>query len=77
MSCKFSEKYQHIAAWVDRYGYISIGDDEFFSSWIRVFNQGGMIIEIEEAENIDEAFDKLEKYFEELFTDDWGYSIEI
>ena len=72
----FSEKYPLIALWISNQGYIELGEDDHYTSWIRVYNEGGMIVEIEDGKSLDEALNLLESYFENEFEDEWGYSID-
>lgn len=56
MSQSFEATYANITHWVDAYGWIEIGADEYSSSLIRVLDEGGMIWESEDDyETLDEA----------------------
>ncbi len=73
----FSKNYPYIATWIEVEGSIVIGNDGFYASWIRVFNQGGLIVEIDQGETLDEAFSLLESYLKNDFEAEWGYEIEV
>lgn len=74
---RFSDSYPYISSFIETEGYISFGNDEFFTSWIRAFNVGGTVHEVHDAKNYDDAINQLEKYFREDFENEWGRRIEI
>jgi hypothetical protein len=39
------ELYPHLARWVDAYGWVEIGQDEFSRSFVRALHEGGMVWE--------------------------------
>jgi hypothetical protein len=39
------EDYPHLARWVDAYGWVEIGQDEFSHSVVRALQEGGMVWE--------------------------------
>lgn len=63
MANSFEEDYPNIARWVKDYdGLIEIGYDGFSDSFVRALDEGGLIWEGKESyENLDEAFQALEK----------------
>jgi hypothetical protein len=67
-----SDKYLNITSWVNNYGWIIIGSDDHYDSWIRIFSDGGLTTEINEGNSIDEALLILEKYFTKDFENEWG-----
>ncbi|MGB3547662.1 MAG: hypothetical protein WBA17_11845 [Saprospiraceae bacterium] len=71
----FGDTYELINNWVENHGWITIGSDDYYDSWIRVFNDGGLIVEIDEGENLNEAFAVLEAYFKNDFEEEWGYEL--
>ncbi len=56
----FERTYPRITRWVERYGWIEIGDDGTGRSWIRALDEGGLIWERERAETVDSALRELE-----------------
>ena len=44
-SALFEKMYPRIAEWVDSYGWITIGQDEYSRSMVRALNEGGMVWE--------------------------------
>jgi hypothetical protein len=44
-STGFEQMYPNIAEWVNSYGWIEIGDDGQSGSFVRVFNEGGLVWE--------------------------------
>ena len=55
----FSEHYPNLNGWVVSHGWIEVGEDEHYSSWLRIFDIGGMCWEAEEAATLDEALKKI------------------
>jgi hypothetical protein len=45
MAQTVDEVYPHLARWVDAYGWVEIGHDEFSRSFVRAFDAGGTIWE--------------------------------
>jgi len=45
MAQSVDEIYPHLARWVDAYGWVEIGHDEFSRSFVRALNEGGMVWE--------------------------------
>ena len=43
MAGKLEEVYSHIAEFVDAYGWIEIGHDEFSTGFVRAFDMGGTV----------------------------------
>ena len=43
MAGKFSDHYPHIARFVDRYGWIEVGYDDFSDAFIRALDMGGTV----------------------------------
>ncbi len=41
----FEKMYPSIAEWVDSYGWLEIGQDEYSRSMVRALNEGGMVWE--------------------------------
>jgi hypothetical protein len=58
----FSQRYPHIAYWIDNQGWIEIGTDEYSDSLIRLLDEGGTWWEDEEAMSVDEALNNAEKF---------------
>lgn len=68
MTPSFTTTYPHIAHFVDAIGYIEIGygHDGYLTSFIRAFDEGGMVWEGEdEYPTLDAAFADLETALEE------------
>jgi hypothetical protein len=56
MAASFAELYPNLAYWVESFGWIEMGQDDYSQSLIRVLDIGGMIWESEEAyESLDAA----------------------
>jgi hypothetical protein len=61
MARSFEEIYPNIAQWIERQGWIVIGQDEYSSSLVRCLDLGGMVWESrDEHITIDEALNALE-----------------
>ena len=58
----FDTKYPNITNWIENYGWIELGQDDYNSSMVRVLDEGGMMWEgKEQYKNLDELFNALEK----------------
>lgn len=56
------ETYPAIAEWIDRYGWIELGQDDYSESMVRVLDPGGLVWESKKKyRNLDELFEALEK----------------
>ena len=63
----FSSNYPNIAAWIESYGWIEIGQDEESQSFIRVLDEGGMVWEGKpKYKSVDAALDDLEAALEKI-----------
>jgi hypothetical protein len=62
MNGTFERLYPHIAQWVQAYGYIELGYDDYSRSFVRALDIGGMIWEGQERyPMLDEALQALER----------------
>jgi hypothetical protein len=62
MNATFERLYPSIARWVQTYGYIEMGHDEYSRSFVRALDIGGMIWEGQEQyPSVDEALRALER----------------
>ena len=48
MTTSFAELYPNLAYWVHSFGWIEIGEDDYSTSLIRIFDTGGTIWESED-----------------------------
>ena len=61
MASSFEKSYPNIAHWVNSYGWIELGRDDYRPSLVRALDEGGMVWEgSTHYETVDEAFDALE-----------------
>ena len=68
MTPSFEKSYPNIAYWVDAFGWIEIGADEYSSSFIRVLDEGGMVWESEDHyDSLDLALQATETAIGEWF----------
>jgi hypothetical protein len=49
MTTSFAELYPNLAYWIESFGWIELGQDDYSSSLIRILDAGGMIWESEET----------------------------
>jgi hypothetical protein len=62
MQSPFERAYPAITRWVQAYGHIHIGVDEFLPSFVRAIDEGGMIWEGRSTySSMDEALRELEQ----------------
>ena len=67
MEPSFSKYYPNITDWIDRFGWIELGQDEYSHSLVRVLNEGGMVCESSDThKTIDEALQALETELVEM-----------
>jgi len=61
MTNSLEETYPNIARWVEVYGWIEIGQDDYSTSFVRALDVGGMVWEgSDNYETLDEAMQALE-----------------
>lgn len=58
----FSERYPHVAWWINNHGWMEIGTDEYSNSLIRLLDEGGTWWEDKKANEIDEALNNAENF---------------
>jgi hypothetical protein len=73
----FSNRYPHIAWWIDNHGWIEIGTDEYSNSLIRLLDEGGTWWEDEEATTIDEALEKAENFLIDDLPERFGKKFKL
>jgi hypothetical protein len=62
-----SSTYPNISAWTESYGWIEIGQDNYFQSFVRALDMGGMVWEGKpKYKSVDAAFDDLEAVLEKI-----------
>lgn len=62
MATSFAELYPNLAYWVESFGWIELGQNDFSTSLIRVLDIGGMIWESEEQyDSLDAALQEAEE----------------
>jgi hypothetical protein len=63
----FSSTYPNIAEWIESYGWIAIGQDDYSKSLIRVLDEGGMRWESKpKYKSLDDALNELETALEKI-----------
>jgi len=61
VATSFAESYPNLAYWIESFGWIALGQDDYSSSLIRILDSGGMIWESEEAyDSLDTALQDAE-----------------
>ena len=61
MARSFTELYPNLAYWVESFGWIELGQDDYSRSLIRILDEGGMIWESKERhDNLDAALQDAE-----------------
>lgn len=61
MPSSFEKTYPNIAYWVEACGWVEIGRDEYSHSFIKAFDEGGMVWEgADKYETMDDALRALE-----------------
>jgi len=58
----FETAYPHLARWIEVFGWLTIGHDDYSRSFIRVIDEGGMIWESEESyPSLDDALNAADR----------------
>ena len=61
MATSFDERYPNLAFWIESFGWIEMGQDDFSTSLIRILDIGGMIWESEkDYDSVDAALQAAE-----------------
>ena len=60
MKNTFEKTYPYLALYVSYQGWIEIGPDEYSDSWLRILDEGGTRLEVDEA-TLDASLAKGEK----------------
>jgi len=61
MANSFEQLYPNLAYWVESFGWIELGQDDYSRSLIRILDEGGMIWESKESyDNLDAALQDAE-----------------
>jgi hypothetical protein len=62
MANSFDDTYPNITYWVESFGWIEVGQDEYSTSLVRVLDEGGLVWEGKDTyETLDEAIRALER----------------
>jgi hypothetical protein len=68
MATSFAELYPNLAYWVESFGWIEMGQDDYSQSLIRVLDIGGMIWESEEEyDSLDAALQEADAAIADWF----------
>jgi hypothetical protein len=64
----FSEQYPYLAYWIEKWGYIQMGNNEDFpyGGFLKVTDQGGVCFEIDKGDSLDTLFAAAEKFLREV-----------
>lgn len=69
----FSKDYPNLDWWINNHGRIELGgDDNYFSSWVRILDMGGMCWEDENSSSLDEALKLAERWASVEIEDRFG-----
>ena len=61
MAYSFQGTYPNITYWVEAFGWIEVGQDDYSTSAVRALNEGGLVWEgDDEYQTLDEALQALE-----------------
>ena len=61
MAKSFDETYPNITYWVEAFGWVEVGQDEYSTSMVRAVNEGGLVWEGDDSyQSLDEAMQALE-----------------
>lgn len=60
----FTQRYPHLAWWVENHGYFELGTDEYSSSLLRILDEGGMCFEDTDSDGVDFALAAGEEFLE-------------
>jgi hypothetical protein len=51
----FSKEYPNLEWWINTHGWIELGNDDHSTSWVRIFDIGGLCWEDNNSKSLDEA----------------------
>ena len=61
MVTSFTQSYPNLTYWVESFGWIELGQDDYSRSLIRILNEGGMVWESQECyDSLDAALQEAE-----------------
>ena len=61
MVTSFTQSYPNLTYWVESFGWIELGQDDYSRSLIRILNEGGMVWESQEYyDSLDNALQEAE-----------------
>jgi hypothetical protein len=71
----FEKRYPYLHLYVNYQGWLVIGPDEYFNSWVRILDQGGMHLELDEK-TLDASLDKAEAWATEWMTKHYAEEVK-
>ncbi len=71
----FEKIYPYLHLYIDYQGWVELGADEHSKSWVRVLDEGGMRLEVDEA-TLDESLVKAEIWAKEWMTENYRKEVE-
>jgi hypothetical protein len=63
----FEKSYPYLHLFVTYQGWLVIGPDEHYESWVRILDEGGMHTELDE-DSLDDSLDKAEDWAKEYMS---------
>ncbi len=72
----FEQKYPAITQWVEKYGWIEIGQDGLSVSLVRAIDEGGVVWEIgNDYQTVDQAMQAMDAALSIWIEDNYGVSL--
>lgn len=75
----FDKNYPYLASWISTAGWVYLGSSYDYNSWswLRLFNDGGLVWQDEDSKSLEEALQNAESYLKNDLLNDFGIELEI
>ncbi len=75
MKKEFENTYPYLTLYLCHHGWIAIGEDHHYTSWLRIFDVGGLRLEVDE-DFLDDSLKKGELWAKEWMTDNYEEAVK-
>jgi hypothetical protein len=75
MTTTFKKIYPYLHLYVSYQGWIAIGADHHYTSWIRILDEGGLHVEYDQ-ETLEESLAEAEVWAKEFMTDNYAAEVK-
>ncbi len=71
----FEKTYPYLYLYVNYQGWLEIGPDEHYNSWVRILDEGGMHLELDEG-SLDESLNKAEEWAKDFMSQHYAKEVK-